>query len=237
MKTIIAIFLFLNSLMVYAQNVKTYIPTQAYQYIPKVNQEAVRLMPDFPYPYYFASLIEHESCISLKHSKCWNPKSKLSTKRELGIGLGQMTKTFREDGSIRFDVLSDLKKAYSQELKELSWSTIEIRPDLQIRSIILMTRNSYKNFYMIPDSFERISMADSAYNGGARDVNKSRMVCGLSKECDPKKWFNNVERYCVKSKKPLYGGRSACDINTYHVKDVMFTRLPKYRNYFETLSL
>ncbi len=210
-------------------NTKAYIPPQAFEYLDTIKQEQHRLMPDFAYPFYFAGLIEHESCISLTHKKCWNPASKLDTKRELGIGLGQITKAYKADGSIRFDALADLRRAHMQELKELSWSSIQQRPDLQIRSIILMSKNNYQAFYMVEDSYERLAMADSGYNGGSASVRKQRQICGLKKDCDPQKWFGHLEHIVVKSTKPLYAGRSADMINKYHVHDTLTIRMPKYK--------
>ena len=61
-------------------------------------QEIDTVFPEFFIPPYFGGLIEHESCISLTHSKCWNPKSELNTKREYAIGFGQITKAYNKDG-------------------------------------------------------------------------------------------------------------------------------------------
>lgn len=232
MRTIVFLLFLLPALSI-AQDVKTYIPPQAFQYFPIIKTETDRLFPGIHYPHYFPSLIEHESCISLKHSKCWNPKSRLKTAREEGAGLGQLTRTYRPDGSIRFDILQELKDKYKDELKELSWSNIYQRPDLQIRSMLLLSKQNYKSLYMVKDEFERLAMADAAYNGGLGGLQKERRACGLAKNCDPNKWFNNTERYCLKSKKPLYGNRSACDINRHHVTDVMKVRINKYEKHFK----
>lgn len=80
---------------------------------------------------------------------------------------------------------------------------------------------------------EPLAFADAGYNGGNGGVTKERRACKLSPGCDPGKWFGHVEHYCMKSKKPLYGGRSACDINRHHVYDVLVTRADKYRVYFK----
>ncbi len=214
------------------RDTKRYIPPQAFDYFDTIKQEQERLMPDFAYPYYFAGLIEHESCISLTHSRCWNPASKLDTKRELGIGLGQITKAYKADGSVRFDTLSDLRRAHMSELKELSWSNIAQRPDLQIRSIMLMSNTSYKALYQMQDPYQRLAAADSAYNGGLSSVKKRRQVCGLKAQCDPQIWFGHLEKMVVKSTKPLYAGRSAQQINNEHVKKVLIETMPKYKEYF-----
>ena len=210
-------------------DVKTYIPPRALPLLETVKSESNRLMPNMSYPYYFGALIEHESCISLTHSRCWSPTSQLKSQREFGLGLSQLTIAYNPDGSVRFDTLTDLAKRHRQELRELSWNTIRDRPDLQIRSMILLSRGNYNALYTIQDPLERLAMTDVAYNGGLGGLQKERRVCGLSANCDPGKWFNNVERYCLKSKKPLYAGRSACDISRHHPKDTILVRMPKYK--------
>lgn len=181
---------------------------------------------------YLASLIEHESCISLKHSKCWNSQSRLRSDREEGAGLGQITRAFKADGSIRFDALSELKYKYPKELSELSWQVVYTRPDLQIRALTLMMRDNYQAFdkYVL-DKHEAYAFADAAYNGGLGGVNHERRACKLTSWCDPNRWFDNVEKLCLKSKVALYGNRSACDINRHHVKDVINTRSDKYTKF------
>lgn len=94
-------------------------------------------------------------------------------------------------------------------------------------------RDNYSEFYKYAASTEdALAFADAAYNGGVGGVNLERRACKLSSSCDPNKWFGNVEKFCMKSKAPLYGNRSACDINRYHVKDVLTTRAAKYRELF-----
>jgi hypothetical protein len=212
-------------------DVKTFIPPQAFQYFNTVKLEGNRILPGFEYLYYFGGLIEQESCISLTHSKCWNPKSQLKTSRELGQGFGQLTKAFNKDGTIRFDALTDLRRANMSQLRELSWTNITQRPDLQIRAIVIMSKNNYKIFYMVRDNYERLAMADSAYNGGAGAVRKQRQLCSLRRGCDPQKWFGNLERMVVKSTRPIYGNRSADTINKEHVRYVLKIRMLKYKQY------
>lgn len=220
------------SLPVAAQDVKSYIPKNAYTFLPLVKQESIRLMPEMPTPQYFASLIEHESCVSLKSKKCWSPTSELRTRRERGAGLGQLTVAFHEDGSVRFDSLGDLRRAHMRELKELSWSNITQRPDLQIRALVLMIDKNYDSLYQIPDHQERLAMSDVGYNAGLGRVKKNRLKCSLSQGCDASKWFYHTENHCTASTKPLYAGRSACDIMNHHPRDVLLTRMNKYTLYF-----
>lgn len=230
-----AVTLFFTSLFVQAQDVKTYIPNNAFQFLPMVKSEGLRLMPDMPYPHYFGSLIEHESCISLKHSRCWSPTSELRTKRERGAGLGQLTIAYNEDGSVRFDSLSDLRKANMRELKDLSWSNITQRPDLQIRGLVLMIDKNYDSLFDVKDPFQRLAMADVGYNAGMGRIKKNRLQCSLTKGCDPSVWFDNVEEHCTASTKPIYAGRSACDIMNHHAEDTLRIRLNKYRLQFDKL--
>ena len=99
--------------------------------------------------------------------------------------------------------------------------------------MILMLRDDYKKLYAIENPEHRMQMVDAAYNGGLGGVLKERRACGLAQNCNPNVWFNNVEKTCLKSKKVLYGTRSACDINRYHVEDVFHSNIPKYsKSYF-----
>lgn len=220
----------ITGLNAHAQDVKTYIPEQAKEHLPTLKAQAKEVWPDFFAPNYFAALIEHESCISLKHSKCWNAKSRLKSDREEGAGLGQLTRAFKSDGSTRFDALEDAKRLDKKGLNDLRWETVYSRPDLQMRVLILMTRANWNRIdKLVPDQEGKLAMTDAAYNGGVGGLLNERRSCSLRGDCDPNKWFGNVENTCLKSTKPLYAGRSACDINRHHVSDVLNTRMPKYK--------
>lgn len=223
----VGIFLLMLVTPVLAQS--NQIPQQAYTFRETIRNEIETHWQEIPNYNYIPALIEHESCITLKHKKCWNSQSRLKSSREEGAGLGQITRAWREDGSLRFDSLEDLRTRYKSQLKEAKWETIYNRPDLQIRMILLMSRDNYRNLYDVEDSYERLAMSDAAYNGGMGGLRKGRRVCGYTKGCDPFKWFGHVERIVVKSTKVLYGDRSANDINKHHVKDVLKIRMPKYQ--------
>lgn len=179
---------------------------------------------------YLGSLIEIESCISLTHSKCWNPSAELKTPREHGVGLGQLTKAYKPDGSIRFDALAELRTKHIKELRELNWSNIKNRPDLQLKAILLKTKDNY--YYYRPYSrndLEALAFSDASYNGGISGLDNERRACKLSSDCDPTRWFGNVDRVCLKSKVALYGKRSPCDINREHVVESLLIRQLKYQ--------
>ena len=156
----------------FAQDVKTFIPPQAFEHIPSVNKAITTYWPDHPAYHYFGGLIEHESCISLKHSRCWNAKSRLKTQREEGAGLGQLTRVYG-----RFDALEELRAIHKTELKELSWDNIYVRPDLQIRAVVLKIQDNYKQFNNIPDPIVRMQVTDASYNQGVGKTKKEIMLC------------------------------------------------------------
>jgi hypothetical protein len=219
-------------------NAEDYIPKKAYLYSEMIDTSITNYFPELykiNLREYIPALIEHESCITLKDKKCWEPSSRLKTNREEGAGLGQLTRTYNEDGSLRFDSLKNMSKQYKKDLKELTWASVYTRPDLQIDAITLMSRDNYRQLNTINDEYQRLAMTDAAYNGGMRDLYKERRLCSLMENCDPNIWFGNVETACVKSKKAMYGFRSACDINRHHVRDVMKSNLPKYQEgmYFD----
>lgn len=246
MKSIFKAFLALLLLLVgampqlaQAQDVKTYIHPRAIELYPAMRKEVPAIFPEIPIGAYPLALIEHESCITLKHSRCFSVTSELKTywadgtPRENGVGLPQITRAWKQDGSVRMDTLANLKKLYPTELKGVTWETMRTSPDQQVRTMLLLLQDDYKSLYIVPDPVERLKFTDSAYNGGRKDALSARKVCGMTKGCDPNQWFGHVEKHSVKSDKVLYGGRSPKEINNHHVRDVFLTRLPKFQNSFK----
>jgi len=183
-------------------------------------------------PFYLGALIEHESCISLTHSRCWNPSSRLKSAREEGAGLGQITRAYNSSGQVRFDALAEIRDRHSV-LRELNWANVYTRPDLQIRAVVLKMKDNYQYYIRYTDSENSLAFADAAYNGGIGGLDNERRACKITINCNPAMWFDNVEKFCLKSKAALYGQRSACDINRFHVKDVLVTRSLKYKQFFQ----
>ena len=195
------------------------------KYGPVLKAEQRAHWPDHPDPAILAALVEQESCVSLKSPRCWNPGAKLKTSREEGAGMGQITRAYRADGSLRFDSLTALRDQYRTELAGWSWANVYARPDLQLRALVLMSRDAARTFRGATDW---LAFGDAAYNGGPAGVKKERRACKLTKGCDPSLWFGHVERVCLKSRRPLYGTRNACDINREHVRNVILVRRAKY---------
>lgn len=211
-----------------AQDVRNYIPPQAKRLMPLLKQERMAHWPDHPAPQTLPALIEHESCVSLKHARCWSPTSRLKSAREEGAGLGQITRAWRPDGSLRFDALAHLRESHPA-LEMWSWDNVYQRAELQLRAVVLMSRDNYQGLRMVRDPWQRLAMADAAYNGGLGGLQSERRACALVPGCDPQQWWGHVETRCLKSRAALYGGRSACDINRHHVHDVLRVRSEKYK--------
>lgn len=224
----------------HAQNVKTYIPKNAYALLEPIKTETEKFAPEIGQPWYFAALFEHESCIGLTHSRCMSPVSEYKRYDKLtgnlveqGVGLGQTTRAFRPNGRLRFDTLAGMKTNYKTVLGELTWENITKRPDLQIRIGILLTMENYRSLATIRDPINRLQMTDAAYNGGLKDLRQERTLCGLKPKCDPQIWFGNVEKVVYKSTKKIHNGRSSYEVNRHHVHDVYNTRMPKYKAYYQ----
>jgi len=205
------------------------VPDAAVRLMPELRAQIDKAWPGMPTPAYFGALIEHESCITLRHPRCWSATSRLKTAREEGAGLGQLTRAWRPDGSLRFDALAQVRQLDPQGLAELRWDTIYRRPDLQLRAVVVSSRVTYHRLVaLVPEHGPRLAMADAAYNGGLGGLLNERRACARQRGCDPDQWFGHVERTCLKSRAALYAGRSACDINRHHVADVLLQRMPRY---------
>lgn len=212
-----------------AQDVRTHVPAAAVQLLPTLRAEQRAHWLDHPAPELLAALVEHESCISLKHSRCWNPASRLKSAREEGAGLGQITRTWRKDGTPRFDSLQELVDKHPA-LAGWSWNNVYQRADLQLRAVVLMSRDNYRSLArVVREPPAVLAFADAAYNGGLAGVQNERRACAQVPGCDPQRWFGHVAKHCLKSRAALYGQRSACDINRHHVTDVLLVRAAKYQ--------
>lgn len=207
------------------------VPPQATPYLPTLSAVAKEVAPSIP-PHYFGALIEHESGCPVYKSKCWNPASRLKTSREDAAGFGQLTRAYRKDGTLRFDALAETRKLDPVGLNELRWETIYQRPDLQMRAMLVMTRQNWNRLHAIaPNPTLRLQLTDLAYNAGlGRALNDTR-ACALTTGCNPSTWSGHIERTCTASRAPIaiYGNRSPCEISRHHVHDVVGVRMPKYQ--------
>jgi hypothetical protein len=217
--------MFVGLLVVFAPRAHaSELPRGAIKYGPILKVEQMRYWPGHTDPAVLGALVEQESCVSLKSPKCWNPAAKLRTDREEGAGMGQVTRAWRQDGTLRFDTLTDMSRRYVP-LADWSWDNAYTRPDLQLRALVLLSKESAAPFRAASAMLE---FADAGYNGGIGGVQKERRACQMTAGCDAGQWFGHVEHHCLKSRQLLYGNRSACDINREHVRNVIRVRRTKY---------
>lgn len=208
------------------------IPKGAVQYLPELVSVQQGIWPSAPMPSFLAAQVEQESCISLTHSKCWNPRAELKTKRENGIGFGQFTRAYKADGSIRFDKISELAATH-KSLRGWSWAN-RYDPHYQLTAIVEMDKAIYGRQKNAATERDRLSFTLSAYNGGEAGVLQDRRLCSNTRGCDSTRWLGHVAKTSLKSKVPHPGYKqSFYAINREYVTNVLDVRRSKYEPYFK----
>lgn len=211
------------------KDTKPYMPPLALQYMPILKDEIKTHWPDLPFPSMLAAQVEQESCISLKHSRCWNTRAELKTDREYGFGLGQITITKK------FNVFEEVK-ASDKSLRDWKWED-RFDPRYQLRAIVIKMRNGFRTVSKSFKGFwDQMAAALAGYNGGLGSVLKDRTLCVKTPGCDPSYWFGNVENNSYKSRVAVKGyGKSFFEINREYPKLVMFEkpRRAKYIPYMD----
>lgn len=208
------------------------VPARAKEYLPTLVQVQQASWPDAPSPSFLAGQVEQESCVTLRSSKCWNPRAELKTSREWGVGLGQFTRAYRADGSIRFDTISSLAAAH-EELQGWSWA-LRYDARYQLQAIVLMDRDLYRQQRSAATDADRLAFTLSAYNGGNAGLLQDRRLCGNTTGCNPGQWFGNVEHTSLKSRQAHRGyGQSFFNINREYVANILNVRRFKYEPYFQ----
>lgn len=207
------------------------LPKLALVYLPLLLTTQQQIWPDAPMPSFLAAQIEQESCISLTHSKCWNPQSELSTPREYGFGFGQITRATRPDGSVRFDKFTELKASYAS-LAGWAW-TDRFNPRMQMTALIEMDRGIFRRLDAATER-DKVAMTLAAYNGGEGGLAQDRWQCKLKPGCDPSRWFGHVELTSNKSRVKWQGyGKSAYEINREYPRNILDVRRAKYVPFME----
>jgi hypothetical protein len=200
------------------------VPERASLYIPTLKSQISQAWPSVPIPASLAGQIEQETCPSLTHKKCWNPRTELKTDREHGFGLGQITIT------AKFNNFEEVKKI-DAKLKSWKWED-RYNPAYQLRAVVLMDRVTFVKLSFAASDYERMAFMFSAYNGGLGGVMQDRRLA-LSKGADPNKWFGHVEVYSFKSKTKAQGyGQSFFEVNRGYVRNVLKVRMQKYQPFF-----
>lgn len=198
-------------------------PAAALALLPLLHLEIDAFWPDLQPRSLLGAQIEQESCISLSHPRCWNPRVELKTAREYGFGLGQTTVTDR------FNTWADLRTRYARELAGWTW---EGRFDAryQLRAIVLMDRDLYRrcDALMGPAREDAACMA-SGYNGGFGGFTRDRLLCSNTDGCDRTRWFGHIERTSYKARTTAAGyGKSFFEVNREYVRNVLDVRRLRY---------
>lgn len=214
------------------QDVRTFVPVNAKPLLPELKKVQKETWSSMELPSYFGALIEQESCISLKHPRCWNSTARLKTSREEGAGLGQFTRAWDAQGRLRFDAIAEVRKLDPKGLADFSWETVYQRADLSMRAIVVKSKDCATRLLRQAPSltpYNRTAFCDAAYNGGYGGMLADRQLCGMVNDCNANVWFGNVERHSNKNQQRWQGyGKSAFQINREHVTFAMFIRRPKY---------
>lgn len=188
------------------------VPPGAVKLLPVLKREIMDNWTDLYPKSILAAQVEQESCISLKHRRCWNERAELKTDREYGFGLGQLTVTSR------FNAFEEVKRM-DRSLRDWRWDD-RFNPTYQLRAIVVMMRNLYRSTAeWTSDHDTRLAFAASAYNGGRGGLIKDRILCRNTKGCNPAIWFGHVEHTSFRSKTAVKGyGKSFFDINREYVR-------------------
>ncbi len=203
-------------------------PGAAKVYLPTLHIAQEQYWPAMPYPAVLGAQVEQETCISLTSRSCWNPHAELHTSREQGVGLGQLTRTFRSNGAVAMDALADIRQSFPKDLAGLSWEN-RYDPALQLRALVMKDRQNFKLIQDVELPLERLAMTMAAYNGGLGGLNSDRKSCAGTPGCDPAVWFGNVEHTSLKAKAAVRGyGKSFFEINREYVVNVMQIRVKRY---------
>lgn len=228
-----SIFLFVAASTALASSAHGAVPAKALIYLPHLLQAQQQVWPDAPAPWTMAGQVEQESCISLTHSRCWDPGAELKTTREYGFGFGQITRAYNANGSIRFDKFSELVAAHPS-LARWTWEN-RFDPKLQFVALAELDKQLWLRLGEGTDAGERWAFTLAAYNGGLNGVLRDQLLCKNVGGCIPGLWFGHVERYSSKSRVTMPGyGRSPFEINREYPRLILGSRRLKYQRFWES---
>ena len=183
------------------------------QYLPVLSDNVNIYWPDLKWKSMLGAQVRQETCPSLKSKMCWSPHAELKTSRELGIGLGQITIT------AQFDNFKAAKKL-DTTMTNWTWEN-RYNANYQLRALVLMDKFNYGKFSWAAEEKDQLAFAFAAYNGGIGGVLSDRSVCRSTRDCDPTRWFGNVEHTSKKAKVAVNGyGNSFFAINRSYVTHI-----------------
>lgn len=211
---------------------RSYVPAGARTYAPALVKVQQAVWPSAPAPWTLAGQVEQESCISLTHSRCWNPRAELKTSREYGFGFGQITTAYRADGSVRFNKFEELVARYPS-LANWTWAN-RYNADYQLTALLELDRTLFAQMLDAATSDDQLAFMLAAYNGGRSGVLQDRLLCSNTPKCDSRRWFGNVAGTSLKTRRVNRGyGKSAFAINREYVSNILLIRRSKYKAFWE----
>ncbi len=182
------------------------LPGDAPSLLPVLKTEIADYWPGVQPRAWLPAVIEQESG--------WKTGATLKTGREFGCGLGQFTKAFNADGSVRFDALAETR-ALDKSLAGWDWRDC-YNTRFQIRAVVLKMRTNDRQCVTLMATNRDVKACDGGmYNGGGGSVIKRVRACQAQPGCDPKVWFGHLDRQCPQAKTKVAGyGESFCEINS-----------------------
>lgn len=228
----IAAFILLWSWM--AAHAQGVVPPGALKYAPVLASKQAALWPEAPAPWTIAGMVEQETGPCPRGRQCWNPGAELKTKREYGFGLGQVTISYRADGSERFNEFNELRRKYAS-LRDWAWAN-RYDPGRQLSAIVEMTHALWKQVPPSASEDDHWAFDLVSYNGGLGGLLQDRRYCANSSGCDPTRWFGHIETHSLKSRTAFgrgYGGQSPYSITRSYVRNVLTKFRAKYRQFWE----
>jgi hypothetical protein len=182
------------------------LPGDAAQLIPVLRSEIATHWPDVAPRTWIPAVIEQESL--------WRIRAQLKTDRELGCGLGQFTKAFNADGTVRFDALTETKRL-DPSLAGWDWRDCA-NAQYQLRGVVLKLKVNERQCAPLMATNRDVKACNGGmYNGGGGSVTKRIRACQVQAGCNPRVWFGHLDQQCPQSKVKHAGyGESFCDINS-----------------------
>lgn len=195
------------------------LPGDAERLLPSLKTEIDAHWPDLSPRAFIPALIEQESL--------WKIRARLKTSREEGCGLGEFTRAYNPDGSIRFDALAETR-ALDPSLAGWSWKDC-YAVQYQLRGVVIKVKVNDQRCRTLLDREEDIkACAAATFNGGPGSISKRIKLCSITQGCDARRWFSNLEDQCPQSRVKVQGyGEDFCTINSRYPARV-FARMPKY---------
>ena len=198
--------LVLGVLFSFSALAQTKLPGVSEKYLPLLGAAVTNFWPEIPNRAFPAGVIMQESL--------WKERALLKTSREVGCGLGQFTKTYTADGKIRFDTLSELTAA-SPALKGWNWNDC-YNVNYQLKAVVIKLKMGDRDCRAVMRGpLNQLACDAAKYNGGSGSVSKRIRFCQAKAGCNPREWFNHLEKQCPQSNKRVAGyGESFCEINS-----------------------